>query len=71
MTSILGVGEFDRVGAALIEVQLCERTCRGMSLADLILAKEALGREKDFPERSARSKNLEHTSTEVVEDGYP
>jgi hypothetical protein len=48
LTSILGVGEFDRVRAASIEVELFERTCRVMSLDDLILAKEALGREKDL-----------------------
>jgi molybdopterin-guanine dinucleotide biosynthesis protein len=33
---------------ASIEVELFERTCRVMSLDDLILAKEALGREKDL-----------------------
>ena len=48
LTSIMGVGEFDRVRAASIEVELFERTCRVMSLDDLILAKEALGREKDL-----------------------
>lgn len=48
LTSILGVGEFERVRAASIEVELFQRTCRVMSLDDLILAKEALGREKDF-----------------------
>ena len=47
-TSILGVGEFDRVRAASIEVELFGRTCRVRSLDDLILAKEALGREKDL-----------------------
>lgn len=48
LSSILGVGEFDRVRAASIEVELFERTCRVISLDDLILAKEALGREKDL-----------------------
>ena len=47
-TSILGVGEFDRVRAASIEVELFGRACRVMLLDDLILAKEALGREKDL-----------------------
>jgi hypothetical protein len=48
LTSVLGVGEFDRVRAGSIEVVLFERTCRVMSLDDLILAKEALGREKEL-----------------------
>lgn len=48
LSSILGVGEFDRVRAASIQVELFERTCRVISLDDLILAKEALGREKDL-----------------------
>ena len=47
-SSILGVGEFDRVRAASIQVDLFERTCRVISLDELILAKEALGREKDL-----------------------
>ena len=46
--SILGVGEFDRVRAASIQVELFERSCRVISLDDLIRAKEALGREKDL-----------------------
>jgi hypothetical protein len=48
LSSILGVGEFDRVRAASIQVELFQRTCRVISLDDLILAKEALGREKDL-----------------------
>jgi hypothetical protein len=36
------------VRAGSIEVVLFERTCRVMSLDDLILTKEALGREKDL-----------------------
>ena len=48
LSSILGVGEFDRVRAASIQVELFERSCRVISLDDLILAKEALGREKDL-----------------------
>lgn len=46
--SILGVGEFDRVRAASIQVELFDRSCRVISLDDLIRAKEALGREKDL-----------------------
>jgi hypothetical protein len=45
--AILGVGEFERVRAASIEVELFGRRCRVISLQDLIQAKEALGRDKD------------------------
>ena len=48
LSSILGVGEFERVRAASIQVDLFERACRVISLDDLIQAKEALGREKDL-----------------------
>lgn len=46
--SILGIGEFERVRAASIEIELFGRRCRVISLADLIQAKEALGRDKDL-----------------------
>jgi predicted nucleotidyltransferase len=46
--SVLGIGEFERVSANSIEVELFGRRCRVMSLDDLIQAKEALGREKDL-----------------------
>lgn len=46
--SILGVGDFERVRAASVEVEAFGRRCRVMSLEDLIRAKEALGREKDL-----------------------
>lgn len=46
--SITGVGEFDRVRTGSIQVELFGRTCRVISLDDLIQAKEALGREKDL-----------------------
>lgn len=48
LSSILGVGEFERVRVASIQVDLFGRTCRIISLDDLIQAKEALGREKDL-----------------------
>jgi hypothetical protein len=38
----------DRVRAASIQVELFDRSCRVISLDDLIQAKEALGREKDL-----------------------
>ncbi len=48
LSSILGVGDFGRVRAASIEIELFERRCRVMSLEDLMRAKEALGRDKDL-----------------------
>jgi predicted nucleotidyltransferase len=48
LTSVLGIGEFERVRANAIDVELFGRRCRVMSLDDLIQAKEALGREKDL-----------------------
>jgi hypothetical protein len=46
--SVLGIGEFERVRAASVEVELFGRRCRVISIQDLIQAKEALGREKDL-----------------------
>jgi hypothetical protein len=48
LSSILGVGDFDRVRAASIQVELFGRSCRVISLDDLIRAKETLGRDKDL-----------------------
>ena len=48
LSSILGVGDFDRVRAGSILVELFGRSCRVISLDDLIRAKEALGRDKDL-----------------------
>jgi hypothetical protein len=48
LSSILGVGDFDRVRAASIQVELFGRKCQVISLDDLIRAKEALGRDKDL-----------------------
>lgn len=48
LSSILGVGDFERVYAQSTEVELFGRKCRVISLDDLIRAKEALGREKDL-----------------------
>lgn len=46
--TILGIGDFERVRAASIEIELFGRRCRVISLQDLIQAKEALGRDKDL-----------------------
>lgn len=48
MTSITGIGDFSRIRAQAIEVELFGRRCHVMSLADLIQAKLALGRDKDL-----------------------
>lgn len=48
LTSILGVGDYQRVYAHSAEIELFGRACRVISLDDLIRAKEALGREKDL-----------------------
>lgn len=48
LTSILGVGDFERVHKHSAEIELFGRRCRVISLDDLIRAKEALGREKDL-----------------------
>lgn len=48
MSSITGVGDYARVMAGSIEVELFGHRVRVIGLEDLILAKEALGREKDL-----------------------
>ena len=48
LSSITGVGDFERVHAQSTEIELFGRRCRVISLEDLIRAKEALGREKDL-----------------------
>jgi hypothetical protein len=46
--SILGVGDYDRVREASIEIELFGARCRVISIDDLISAKQALGRDKDL-----------------------
>jgi predicted nucleotidyltransferase len=48
LTSILGVGDFERLKSSAEELEVAGRTYRVISLDDLIAAKEALGREKDL-----------------------
>jgi hypothetical protein len=48
LSNILGVGDFERLRRTAIEVPLFGRRCRVISLEDLILAKGAVGREKDL-----------------------
>lgn len=46
--SVKGVGDFERVRADSIEIELFGRRCRVMSLDTLIQAKQAMGRDKDL-----------------------
>lgn len=48
LSSIRGVGDFERVREGSVELQIFGRRCRVISLDDLIRAKEAMGREKDL-----------------------
>lgn len=48
LTSITGVGDFERVRARAIEIELFDRRCLVMSLPDLITAKRAIGRDRDL-----------------------
>jgi len=48
LTSVLGVGDFERLGRSAAEVVVFGRKCRLISVEDLIRAKEAVGREKDL-----------------------
>ena len=46
--SIKGVGDFEHVRAASIEIELFGRRCRVISVEALIEAKQAMGRDKDM-----------------------
>jgi hypothetical protein len=48
LSSILGVGDFERLSSQAESLEVDGRTYRVMSLDDLIQAKEVLGREKDL-----------------------
>jgi predicted nucleotidyltransferase len=48
LSSITGVGDFERLRRDAVEVKAGERTYRVISLEDLIHAKETLRREKDL-----------------------
>ncbi len=47
LTSVLGVGDFGRLNAQAEELEVDGRKFRIISLADLITAKDAMGRDKD------------------------
>jgi len=46
--NVLGIGDYEALARNAITVPLFGRSCRVISLEDLIRAKEALGREKDL-----------------------
>jgi predicted nucleotidyltransferase len=48
LSKITGVGDFERVRAASIQVELFGQTVNVMAIEDLIQAKQAIGREKDW-----------------------
>jgi len=48
LSSILGVGDYERLRQRAVRMPLFGRTVSVISLEDLITAKEAVGREKDL-----------------------
>lgn len=48
LSSILGVGDFARLKERAVQALVFGRKCAIISLEDLIMAKEAVGREKDL-----------------------
>lgn len=48
LSTITGVGDFERVRTASIQVELFGQSVNVMAIEDLIQAKQALGREKDW-----------------------
>ena len=48
LTSIKGVGDFQRLRATAEELEVDGRCIRVIALEDLITAKEAMGRDKDL-----------------------
>ncbi len=48
LSSVLGVGDFHRLRESAEDYEIGGRTYRVISLGDLIIAKEAVGREKDL-----------------------
>ena len=48
LSSILGVGDYDRLRKSAVDMPMFGRTYPVISIEDLITAKEAVGREKDL-----------------------
>ena len=48
LSSISGLGDFKSIKASSETFEVAGRTCRLLSLSDLVRAKEAMGRERDI-----------------------
>jgi hypothetical protein len=48
ISSVTGIGSFERLKTHAESFQIAGKTCRLISIEDLIQAKDALGREKDL-----------------------
>jgi predicted nucleotidyltransferase len=48
LSSVLGLGDFEALKSNAEWIEIGGKRCRLISLPDLILAKEAMGREKDL-----------------------
>ena len=48
LSTILGIGDYARLSRSAVEIPLFGRKCHVISLEDLIVAKEAVGRDKDL-----------------------
>lgn len=48
LSSVLGLGDFERLKVHAETIMIGGKACRLIGLEDLILAKEAMGREKDM-----------------------
>jgi predicted nucleotidyltransferase len=48
LSSVLGLGDFERLKAKAEAFEIGGKRCRLIALEDLIVAKEAIGREKDL-----------------------
>lgn len=67
LTTITGVGDFNRVNASAVDIRLFGRDIRIMSIDDLIVAKEALGRDKDnFAAIELRAAKMKHMTPSVT-----
>jgi hypothetical protein len=71
LSTISGVGDFDRINSAAIQIELFDRTVRVMSIDDLIAAKESLSREKDrltaIELRALREKRMQPGNTILID----
>ena len=47
ISQVTGVGEYSRIAAQAVEIQIYGKKCKVISLEDLIVSKLAMGRDKD------------------------